>query len=99
MVEFTFSGGYSQCWKAIIRPPRDQYSEEELGPKDLQIVDMRCIRKDFDIKNSRGHTLKCSWWDVHSTRRPKKKLPCVIFLHGNGSSRRGAFPCLEVLLP
>jgi hypothetical protein len=23
--------GYSDAWKAIIRPPRDEYSEEELG--------------------------------------------------------------------
>lgn len=23
--------GYSELWKAIIRPPREEYSEEELG--------------------------------------------------------------------
>lgn len=26
-------------------------------------------------------------------------MPCVIFLHGNCSSRRGSFDCLEYLLP
>ncbi len=51
MVEFTLSGGYSQCWKAIIRPPRDQYTEAELGPKDMLIVDMRTVRRDIEIKN------------------------------------------------
>lgn len=23
--------GYSELWKAIIRPPREEYSEEDLG--------------------------------------------------------------------
>lgn len=33
------------------------------------------------------------------TIRPLKKLPCVVYLHGNCSSRTGALECMGVLLP
>lgn len=36
---------------------------------------------------------------MHESKRPTKELPCVIFLHGNCSSRRGSFDSLEILLP
>ena len=29
--------GYSELWKAIIRPPRDEYEMELLGPKEFTV--------------------------------------------------------------
>ncbi len=30
-------GGYQDLWKAIIRPPRDEYNISELGPTDFYV--------------------------------------------------------------
>ena len=43
---------YESLWKAIIRPPRDYYSEEELGATNFQLYGKSYIRKDFDLKLS-----------------------------------------------
>jgi hypothetical protein len=54
-------------------------------------------RTDFQIKNKRGLTLECSFFEP--TKRVAKELPCVIYLHGNSSSRDGSSTCIENLLP
>jgi hypothetical protein len=41
-MELTVSGGYSQFWKAIIRPPRDEYEIKDLGPKNFLMNGVRC---------------------------------------------------------
>ncbi|CDW72798.1 UNKNOWN [Stylonychia lemnae] len=98
-MELSVSGGYSQFWKAIIRPPRENYELKDLGPKELIIDGTRVRRTDLELTNPRGHNLKCSFFEIHESKRPEKELPCVIFLHGNCSSRKGSFDCLEYLLP
>ncbi|KAL4429458.1 hypothetical protein ABPG74_001303 [Tetrahymena malaccensis] len=90
-------GGYSDLWKAIIRPPRDEYTIEELGPTEFKISGVRVKRTDIDIKNKQGLTLKCSHFEP--IKRPCQELPCVIYLHGNSSSRMESLNCLKVLLP
>lgn len=51
-------GGYSDLWKAIIRPPRANYSKKDLGPKRLMVFNaegntVKVQRTDFSIKNDR----------------------------------------------
>jgi hypothetical protein len=47
-MEFT---GYSTLWKAIIRPPKCEYDEGDLGPKDLTIRKKKIRRTDLEIVN------------------------------------------------
>ena len=46
--------GYSALWKAIIRPPRMEYEESSLGPKDFYLGKKRIKRTDITLKNERG---------------------------------------------
>ena len=78
---------YDTLWKFIIRPPRDQYSEEELGETHFIYHRKSYIRTDYSIISSEGHTLKCSFIQPDSDSRPKEEMPVVIYLHGNSSSR------------
>jgi hypothetical protein len=51
--------GYSDLWKAIIRPPRnDDYEDEELGTAQFIIKGRAFKRTDMDLENERGLTLK-----------------------------------------
>ena len=55
------------------------------------------IRKDFQLTNKRNLKLECSHWEP--VNRVQEKLPCVIYLHGNSSSRVESLQTLKVLLP
>ena len=68
-----------------------------LGPKDFLIKDDVFRRRDFKLKNKHGFILECSHFEPFN--RPSKQLPCVIYLHGNSSSRTEAFAAAEILLP
>jgi pimeloyl-ACP methyl ester carboxylesterase len=48
------------------------------------------------LLNYRGQRLRCSHFQP--ANRPAEKLPCVIYLHGNSSSRLEALSCLPLLL-
>lgn len=84
---FNWKKGYEELWKAIIRPPRSDYTEEDLGPEKFYIGYARGYRYDLEIKNIRNQTLKCSWFKKGKSKDPK---PCVVYLHGNSSSRAEA---------
>lgn len=58
---------------------------------------VKIIRTDIRLKNKRGLHLECSHFEPQ--RRPCKKLPCVIYLHGNSSSRMEAIGAVSHLLP
>eukprot|EP00331_Platyophrya_macrostoma_P010127 CAMPEP_0176429674 /NCGR_PEP_ID=MMETSP0127-20121128/13838_1 /TAXON_ID=938130 /ORGANISM="Platyophrya macrostoma, Strain WH" /LENGTH=401 /DNA_ID=CAMNT_0017811497 /DNA_START=36 /DNA_END=1241 /DNA_ORIENTATION=- len=90
-------GGYEEVWKAIIRPPRDEYSLYDLGPKEFRLQGRNYKRTDFKIKNKRGLNLECSHFEP--VKRVAPELPCVVYLHGNCSSRMEALPAVEILLP
>jgi len=92
-----FKGGYQDLWKAIIRPPRDEYAVSDLGPKEFRLKGKIFRRTDIQIKNKRGLVLECSHFEP--IKRVADKLPCVIYLHGNCSSRVEALQAVEVLLP
>ena len=78
---------YETLWKAIIRPPRDEYSEDELGLSQFSIDKRRFIRKDFELLNFQGYLLKVSMIEPDPKERPQDIMPCVIYLHANASSR------------
>lgn len=90
---------YSELWRAIIRPPRDTYEIKDLGPTVFSIENRTYQRTDLPLKNSRGHNLVCSHFEPIPSERVAERLPCVIYLHGNCSSRLEAVSTLPVLLP
>ena len=94
-----FGGTYDHLWKAIIRPGRDEYLQEELGPFKFEIKGNCYKRTDFELINNRGLKLICSFWEPFDEEREKVNLPCVIYLHGNSSSRCEAYAEVKYLLP
>eukprot|EP01017_Pseudomicrothorax_dubius_P024916 TRINITY_DN2651_c0_g2_i2.p1 TRINITY_DN2651_c0_g2~~TRINITY_DN2651_c0_g2_i2.p1 ORF type:complete len:129 (-),score=5.92 TRINITY_DN2651_c0_g2_i2:61-447(-) len=89
--------GYDSLWKSYIRPPRDEYKIEDLGPPKFYYQNRRYFRKDFTVKNSKGHTMVCSLF--RPVLQVRETLPCLIYLHGNSSSRVEALSCLDVAVP
>lgn len=78
---------YENCWKAIIRPPRDDYDISELGTKKMLSQKKLCIREDYTLMTNRGYMIECSFFRFDLNTREPTNLPCVIYLHGNSSSR------------
>ena len=78
---------YETLWKAIIRPPRDDYEEEELGSPIFTIDKRIYVRKDFELLNFQGYLIKVSMIEPEIRERPQEIMPCVIYLHANASSR------------
>ena len=91
--------GYSSLWKAVIRPPRFAYDVKDMGPEDFHINKVRVKRTDLDFTNNQGLKLKCSHYEPHESSRLWMELPCVIYLHGNSSSRLEALEAVPLLLP
>lgn len=51
---------YSTLWKSIIRPPKDDYTDDNLGESVFIYKHKTYVRKDYDILNKNGHILKAS---------------------------------------
>ena len=94
-----FGGTYEDLWKAVIRPARDEYQEKELGPEKFEMKGKFYKRTDFTIKNKSRHKLQCSFWEPYDEEREFERLPCVVYLHGNSSSRCEAVSEVKYLLP
>ena len=94
-----FGGSYEDLWKAVIRPNRDEYKEDDLGPDKFQINHKFYKRTDFTITNKRNLKLMCSFWEPYDEEREYVRLPCVVYLHGNSSSRCEALAEIKYLLP
>eukprot|EP00286_Rhodomonas_abbreviata_P005458 CAMPEP_0181334178 /NCGR_PEP_ID=MMETSP1101-20121128/26103_1 /TAXON_ID=46948 /ORGANISM="Rhodomonas abbreviata, Strain Caron Lab Isolate" /LENGTH=322 /DNA_ID=CAMNT_0023444101 /DNA_START=232 /DNA_END=1196 /DNA_ORIENTATION=- len=73
----------------ICRPPRKQYTVEELGPAKFLIQEQMCVRRDMELCNRRQLKIKGSHYlPVHAdTMQVTKPVPCVVYLHGNSGSR------------
>ena len=99
LLKSLFGGSYEDLWKAVIRPNRDEYKEEDLGPEKFKINHKYYKRTDFSKTNKRGLKLVCSFWEPFDEEREYTRLPCVIYLHGNSSSRCEAVAELKYLLP
>ena len=93
-----FGGSYDNLWKAIIRPHRDEYNIDELGPFKFEFKGKCYKRTDFELINKRSQKMMCSFWEPFDEEREKPRLPCVIYLHGNSSSRCEAYPEVKYLL-
>ncbi|CAE7482370.1 yqkD, partial [Symbiodinium pilosum] len=52
---------------------------------------------DFHLKNARGMRLACSMFGSYP-KKPMSAMPCVIYLHGNCSSRSEALDVLQAVL-
>jgi cephalosporin-C deacetylase-like acetyl esterase len=91
--------GYEKLWKSIIRPPRETYTNFELGPSVFSIDDYDYKRTDFDIVSSQGYRICCSHFEPVDEQRNSEVLPCVIYLHGNSSSRPEAQVLIPLVLP
>ena len=93
-----FSSAYDELWKAVIRPNRDKYNDIELGPEKFELKGKCYKRTDFTLRNKKNNKLFCSFWEPFDEEREYPKLPCVIYLHGNSSSRCEVVPEIKYLL-
>ena len=85
-------------WKAVIRPSRDKYEIKDLGPFKFEVNGKNFKRTDLELPNKRNLKIMCSFWEPFDEERTDEKLPCVIYLHGNSSSRCEAVSQLKYLL-
>ena len=92
------SATYSTLWKAIIRPPRSEYDPlKDLGPPVFNLPSQITVqRTDLTLTNPRNQLLHCSLFEPCTTN--KNKVPCVVYLHGNCSSRVEALDIVPSLL-
>ena len=93
-----FGGSYDDLWKALIRPNRDIYKKEDLGPMKFEINDKCYKRTDLELLNKKSQKIMCSFWEPFDEERESPLLPCVIYLHGNSSSRCEAYQDISYLL-
>jgi cephalosporin-C deacetylase-like acetyl esterase len=84
---FSLFTSFDNFWKPIIRPEKDKYTFLDLGPSLFKIQKKTYKRTDFFLKNSRQLKIQCSFWEPIDEERESIKLPCIIYLHGNSSSR------------
>lgn len=96
-----FRESYDEIVAMVIRPPRAEYHEADLGPRAFSFGGRAFRRSDFSFPNSRGHTLAGSHWhpsgddEAPHLRTP---APCVVFLHSHVSARVDATTLLRSLL-
>jgi pimeloyl-ACP methyl ester carboxylesterase len=70
-----------------------------VGHKLFTLGAKKYKRIDFEILNPRGLKLKCSHFEPVDEERVLNELPCVIYLHGNSSSRVEAVTYANLFLP
>jgi len=69
-----------------------------LGPEEFMIDDTKCIRQDVTLINARGKSLAGSHY-MPVREESSSSWPCVVFCHGNSSSRLEALDAVQVCLP
>lgn len=94
-----FGGGFDELSQVIIRPPRDIYHDDDLGPEKFSLYGKNYKRSDITIYNQKNLKLNCSWWEPFDEEREFDQLPCVIYLHGNSSSKAEATIEAKIFLP
>ncbi|KAF1325174.1 Serine protease family s09x, partial [Globisporangium splendens] len=91
--------GYNELVNLIIRPPRAEYDDDDLGPQEFAFGGRDYVRKDFVVVNDRRQTLQCSQWlPKEASVNGITEFPCVIYLHGNSSCRVEALSVLRTCL-
>jgi hypothetical protein len=86
---------YKKAWNAIVKPLRIEYSTDDLGPKQFNVNQSLIKRNDFTLQNKHGTSLACSFYENTSSTTP---LPCVVYLHANGSCRLEAAQYKQIIL-
>ena len=61
---------YETLWKLIIRPTRDNYTDNKLGSPNFKFNGKKYHRIDYEIKSSLGYKLKCSFIEPLKEYRP-----------------------------
>lgn len=87
---------YNMLWKALIRPPRARYSLSDLGVSIFVYGNHVFQRQDIQLQNYRGQKLECSHFYMRGGLALRQL--CVLYLHGNCSSRLETFYVLPALL-
>ncbi|KAL7591571.1 uncharacterized protein LOC111904061 isoform X1 [Lactuca sativa] len=83
----------------VIRPPRADYNPDQyLWEKDFTLAGRKYKRQDLELRNGRGHILRCSHY-MPSPFPDNTSLPCVIYCHGNSGCRADANEAAVILLP
>ena len=91
---------YDYIWKSLIRPPRDnKYTSKDLGQEKFKINSHNYCRTDFTLYNKKKQKIICSFWQPFDEERILPRLPCIIYLPGNSSSRCEATNIIQYLLP
>jgi len=90
-------------WSLIIRPPRVEYSHEELMaeyPESFEVSGQLVHRTDFVIMNDRGLELACTLFEPASKEVDESDdHACVVFCHKAYSCRMSGFELVPVFLP
>ena len=75
------------------------YQIKELGPTEEEMYPgMTVVRTDFEIKSARGQIMQCSHFEPEESQRKWDSMPCVIYMHGNSSSRLEALQIVDHIL-
>lgn len=72
MNDVNYEISYSALWKSIIRPPKDDYTEDHLGDNTFTYREKTYFRKDYDLLNKFGCIIKCSFVQPDDDSRVKK---------------------------
>ena len=89
---------YELLWKAIIRPPKDEYSEIELGEPLFTYNKKDYIRRDYKLLSSRGSIMRCSFLEPIEDNRPSEIMPVIVYCHGNSSCRLEGWRMRKLLM-
>jgi len=76
-------------------PAKLEYSINDMGPNQFNIHNHVIKRSDFRLQNKHGNEIACSFFENSNNSGP---LPCVIYLHANGSCRMEALQYKQVIL-
>ncbi|CAK81820.1 unnamed protein product (macronuclear) [Paramecium tetraurelia] len=79
-------GYFDQLVDAVVRPPRQIYDPSKLGATTVLINKLLIYREDFVVQ-SRQQNLKLQGSLYSPVYLKGKASPCIIYLHGNSSSR------------
>ena len=56
------SGNMEDLADIFIRPARHLYKNTDLGPKNMMVEGYKVTKHDFEVKNNRKLSLKCSYY-------------------------------------
>jgi hypothetical protein len=72
---------YAALWRSIIRPPRDEYVEEQMGDSLFLYKGKTYLRKDYEILSKQGYLIKASMIEPEESSRVGLNL--IIFFKFN----------------